>query len=143
MPRSSPISEAGLARRKGLGSIKNSSRKHPARGPKDKGKTFEREVVAQLLAAFPQLTDKDIVARSMGDPGQDILLSTRASELIPLAMELKRAEKFSLDAALRQANAHAAKSGLTPCVVFRKSRQPAYAVIPLSLLVGLLQKVSK
>ena len=97
------------------------------RGPKDKGKLFERDIVASILAAFPQLSPHDVLARSMGDPGQDIMLSEAARKVLPLALELKRVnrvENLDMEKAFSQAKANC-QAGQVPAVVYREDRHEA------------------
>jgi hypothetical protein len=108
------------------------------RGVKQKGREFENEIVAKLLAAFPSLSPHDLTARSMGDPGIDIILSAAAREVLPFAFELKRVEKLNMNRALEQAEANAAKEGLHACLISRQSRKPAYATVRLDVLIRLL-----
>src|SRR5574343_871240 len=109
------------------------------RGPKNKGKAFEREIVASILAAFPQLSPHDVLARSMGDPGVDIILSEAARKVLPLAIECKRVgrvEDLDLAGAMEQAEANCDKL-LSPVVVFRENHHQAYATLYLGNLVDL------
>lgn len=108
------------------------------RGPKDKGKAFEREIVATILEAFPQLSPNDVLARSMGDPGQDIILSETARVILPLAAELKRVESLNVGKAFEQAKANG-QEGQMPCVIHRKSRCEALVTLKWSDLLKLLK----
>lgn len=110
------------------------------RGPKDKGKAYEREIVASILAAFPQLSPNDVLARSMGDPGADVILSEAARQVLPLAIECKRvrrAESLNLPGALLQAQ-HNAQAGMVPVVVYREDRHQSIAALWLSDLIRVL-----
>ena len=110
------------------------------RGPKNKGKAFEREIVASILAAFPQLSPHDVLARSMGDPGVDVVLSKAAREVLPLAIECKRVgrvESLDLKGAMEQAEANCDSTLLAPVVVFRENHHQAYAALYLGNLVDL------
>jgi hypothetical protein len=109
------------------------------RGPKNKGKAFEREIVATILEAFPELSQNDVLARSMGDPGQDIIMSEAARAVLPLAMELKRVNKLeNLDVkkAFKQAMANC-QIGQTPAVIYREDRHESQAIVQLSTLLKL------
>ena len=109
------------------------------RGPKDKGKAYERELVASILAAFPQLSPNDVLARSMGDPGADVILSEAARQVLPLAIECKRvarAESLNLAEALVQAQNNA-PHGIVPVVVYREDRHQSIAAINLAYLDAL------
>jgi len=114
------------------------------RGPKEKGKAFEREIVASILAAFPQLSPHDVLARSMGDPGVDVVLSEAARKVLPLAIECKRVgrvEDLDLAGAMDQAEAYRSVNQ-TPCVVYRENHHQAYAALylgDLAFLAGFIE----
>ena len=110
------------------------------RGPKDKGRGFENEIVASILAAFTQLTANDVRARSMGDHGVDIMLSEAALKIIPLAIECKRVGRIgdlNLPAALLQAQ-HNIVPGTAPAVVYREDRHRPMAALWLEDLASVL-----
>lgn len=108
------------------------------RGPKAKGRSYENEVVAETLAALPHLSQADVTARAMGDLGIDLLLSQRAREVIPFAIECKRTERLNLYESIAQAEANAAKEHLAPAVIFRRNRSPSYVIMRLETLLDLL-----
>ena len=110
------------------------------RGSKDKGKAFEREIVASILEAFPQLSEHDILARSMGDPGLDIILSKAARVIMPLAIEAKRVnrlENLNIKKAMAQAKANCPPE-LVPVVVYREDRHEAMVSLQIIGLMRLL-----
>ncbi len=110
------------------------------RGPKKKGREFENEIRATILETFPSLSPNDILARSMGDPGIDIILSEQARQILPFAIETKRTERLELTKALEQAEANAAKEKLKLCLVFRRNRSSPYAILKWEDLLGLLKE---
>ena len=108
------------------------------RGPKDKGRDYENEVQAAILAKLGSLSPNDISVRAMGDPGVDLLLSDMARELFPLAAELKRTEHLELYKSLAQAEIHGKKEGLAPALIFRRNRSKSYVILQLDTLLDLL-----
>jgi len=58
---------------------------------KAKGRRFQQKVVADLLRTFAHLAPDDVVSTSMGAGGEDIRLSKRARDAIPLSFEIGRA----------------------------------------------------
>jgi hypothetical protein len=104
-------------------------------GPKAKGRTFEKEVVASILATYPELiSEHDVLFRSMGSIGADIILSEAARAVLPLAIECKRVgrlENLDLNGAMKQAKANC-PTELVPCVVYREDRHDTF----VSLTVG-------
>lgn len=107
------------------------------RGPKKKGREFENEIVASILETFPQLSPNDVLARSMGDPGQDVILSEAARKVLPLALELKRVnrvENLDMKKAFSQAKANC-QAGQIPAVVHREDRHEAMIALYLGDLI--------
>ncbi len=70
---------------------------------KQKGRLGQQEVVKILLKSFPELTEDDIRSTPMGSQGEDIMLSSRALELVPWDIEVKRGKAFNLVNACKQA----------------------------------------
>lgn len=105
---------------------------------KAKGRRFQQWICAEILKRFPQLGEDDVVSRGMGGAGEDVILSTAARELVPLSIEAKNQERFSIWEALRQAEANA-KEGHIPCVFFTRNRTPNYVALPAETLLDLLK----
>lgn len=80
----------------------------------------------------------DVRSTSMGAGGEDILMSPRAQESVPLSIEAKNTERLNLWGALEQAESNC-PSARAPCVVFTRNRAKVYATIPWELLLSLLQ----
>lgn len=68
---------------------------------KSKGRKLQQEV-AKRIASFLDLPEEDVVSRPMGSPGDDIMLSRKALDLLPLAIECKNTKSFPSLAALDQ-----------------------------------------
>lgn len=106
---------------------------------RDKGRAYENEVRDTLLATFPELTERDITARSMGDPGVDLILSEAAVKRLPFAFELKRTEELKIARTIRQAAANGEKEGLPYCIVFRRNREESHVMMRLSDFLEVLK----
>ena len=104
---------------------------------KAKGRRLQQEVAESILRAFPDLRPDDVRSTSMGAGGEDVQLSTQARALLPLSIEAKNQERVAVWAALEQASKNA-PVGSTPCLVIRKNRQVAHAVVPWEYLLSLL-----
>ena len=63
---------------------------------KAKGREFQKKIVQLLLDAFPDLEKDDITSRSMGSPGEDILLSPRARSRFGFSVECKHRAKIAV-----------------------------------------------
>ena len=109
------------------------------RGPKAKGRSYENEVRSVILATFPDLTERDITARSSGDPGVDLILSAAAVKRLPFAFELKRTEQLKIAKTIKQAAANGAKEGLPYCIVFRRSREESHVILRLADFLEVLK----
>lgn len=89
------------------------------------GRTFQQEVAKLILAEYPELTADDVVSRSMGAGGVDIMLSSAALKAFPYSVECKRHAKLNFAAAWKQCAANA-KLGTIPLLVFKKPRGVIY-----------------
>lgn len=104
---------------------------------KSKGRRFQQRVARTLLDAFPHLTEDDVRSTSMGAPGEDIQLSSRARDDVPLSLECKCVERLNVWQCLEQAEANT-KQGAHPCLVFSRNRAKTYAVLPWDVVVDML-----
>jgi len=105
---------------------------------KAKGRRLQDLVRNDILEAFPQLEEDDVGVAIMGESGEDIHLSPVARRLIPASIECKNQERFSIWAALKQAEANA--SGRPPLVVFKRNHSEVYAALRWQDLLILLQR---
>jgi len=95
---------------------------------KSKARLHQQAIAADIQTAF-NLPEEDVVSVPMGSPGLDILLSNRAREVFAYGVEAKRVEKLSIPSWVRQCTTNAEKEGLTPLLVYRRSREDAMAVM--------------
>jgi len=70
---------------------------------KAKGRNHQKEIVAKILAAFPELEPDDVVSRPMGSSGIDIMLSPKAQKIVQLSIEAKNSKVKPAMSALDQA----------------------------------------
>lgn len=108
---------------------------------KAKGRQHQKAVRAAVLRAFPELGPDDVVSRSMGARGEDLILSPAARRRLPLAIECKATRRAPGAAALAQARANAGAH--TPVVAWHPPRTaPDYVLVTMTLgdLMGLLRK---
>lgn len=109
---------------------------------KAKGRRFQQKVVADLLRTFAHLAPDDVVSTSMGAGGEDIRLSKRARDAIPLSFECKNQEKLSLWSALEQATRNT-PSQAQPCLVFSRNNSKTYACVPWEFFLELISAYDK
>lgn len=93
-----------------------------------------------ILDAFPHLSPDDCISTSMGAQGEDVRLSTAARAVVPLSIEAKCVEKLNIWGCIEQCESNTPEHA-TPCVVFSRNRSNAYAVIPWTELLALLQRL--
>jgi hypothetical protein len=61
-----------------------------ARSSKAKGRLGQQEIRDTILKTFPELEPDDVRSTAMGQSGEDIQLSPKARQLLPLSIEVKR-----------------------------------------------------
>jgi hypothetical protein len=96
---------------------------------KAKGRGFQDFVHAEILTAFPELTEHDVKKSIMGECGIDIKLSTHARKIFPYAVECKNMEKINIWATIKQCEENAIKEHLTPLIVFKRNRAEPHVVL--------------
>ena len=110
-----------------------------ARSAKNKGKRLQNKVRDLILEQFnKQLEPDDVRSITMGDSGEDILLSPAARRLFPFSVECKNQEKLNIWSALEQAEDNS--NNHIPLVVFKRNRSKTYAVLEFDSLLKLLNE---
>ena len=109
------------------------------RSAKNKGKRLQNKIRDLILEKFNNILEQDDVRSiTMGDSGEDILLSPVARRLFPFSVECKAQESLSIWSALQQAESNAGKH--TPLVIFKRNRSKTYAVLEFKELLKLLDE---
>jgi hypothetical protein len=108
------------------------------RSAKNKGKRLQNKVRDIILEKFDKLEPDDVRSITMGDSGEDILLSPAARRLFPFSVECKAQESLSIWSALQQAESNAGKH--IPLVIFKRNRSKTYAVLEFKELLKLLDE---
>ena len=108
------------------------------RSAKNKGKRLQNKVRDIILEKFDKLEPDDVRSITMGDSGEDILLSPAARRLFPFSVEGKNQEKLNIWEALDQAEGNSGKH--TPLVIFKRNRSKTYAVLEFKELLKLLDE---
>ena len=108
------------------------------RSAKNKGKRLQNKVRDIILEKFDKLEPDDVRSITMGDAGEDILLSPAARRLFPFSVECKAQESLSIWSALQQAESNAGKH--IPLLVFKRNRSKTYAVLEFKELLKLLDE---
>ena len=108
------------------------------RSAKNKGKRLQNNVRDLILEKFNQLEPDDVRSITMGDSGEDILLSPAATRLFPFAVECKNQEKLNIWSSLEQAETNSGKH--VPLLIFKRNRTKTYAVLEFDKLLELLNE---
>jgi hypothetical protein len=108
------------------------------RSAKNKGKRLQNDVRDLILETFQQLEPDDVRSTTMGDSGEDILLSPAARKLFPFATECKNQERLNIWESLEQAESNAGQH--IPLVVFKRNRSKTYISMEINDLMRLLSE---
>ena len=108
------------------------------RSAKNKGKRLQNKVRDLILEKFNQLEPDDVRSVTMGESGEDILLSPAARKLFPFSTECKNQEKLNIWSSLEQAETNSGKH--IPIVIFKRNRSKTYAVLEFDKLLKLLNE---
>ncbi len=108
------------------------------RSAKNKGKRLQNKIRDLILEKFNSLEPDDVRSITMGDSGEDILLSPAARRIFPFSVECKNQEKLNIWSALEQAEDNSGNH--TPLVVFKRNRTKTYAVLEFDKLLELLNE---
>ena len=109
------------------------------RSAKNKGKRLQNKIRDLILEKFNNILEQDDVRSiTMGDSGEDILLSPAARKLFPFSVECKNQEKLNIWSSLEQAEENSGKH--TPLVIFKRNRSKTYAVLEFDKLLELLNE---
>ena len=107
------------------------------RSAKNKGKRLQNKVRDLILEKFnSKLEPDDVRSITMGDSGEDILLSPAARKIFPFSVECKSQQRLSIWEALEQAEDNSGNH--IPLLVFKRNRSKTYAVLEFDELLKLL-----
>ena len=109
------------------------------RSAKNKGKRLQNKVRDLILEKFnSKLESDDVRSITMGESGEDILLSPAARRLFPFSVECKSQERLSIWEALTQAEENSGDH--IPLLIFKRNRSKTYAVLEFDELLKLLNE---
>ena len=108
------------------------------RSAKNKGKRLQNDVRDLILETFKQLEPDDVRSTTMGDSGEDILLSPAARKLFPFSVECKNQERLNIWESLEQAESNANQH--IPLLVFKRNRSKTYISMEINDLMRLLSE---
>ena len=108
------------------------------RSAKNKGKRLQNKIRDLILEKFDILEPDDVRSITMGDSGEDILLSPAARRVFPFSVECKNQEKLNIWSSIEQAESNSGNH--TPLVIFKRNRTKTYAVLEFDKLLELLNE---
>ena len=111
------------------------------RSAKNKGKRLQNDVRDLILETFTELEPDDVRSTTMGDSGEDVLLSPAARKLFPFSVECKNQEKLNIWSSLEQAEENAGNH--IPLLVFKRNRSKTYVAMNIDYLMELLSDKEK
>ena len=111
------------------------------RSAKNKGKRLQNDVRDLILETFKELEPDDVRSTTMGDSGEDILLSPAARKLFPFAVECKNQEKLNIWSSLEQAVQNGGEH--IPLLVFKRYRSKTYISMDINDLIKILNDRKK
>ena len=95
------------------------------RSAKNKGKRLQNKVRDLILEKFnKKLEEDDVRSITMGDSGEDILLSPAARKLFPFSVECKNQAKLNIWSSLEQAASNSGQH--TPLLIFKRNRTKTF-----------------
>ena len=108
-----------------------------SRSAKNKGKRLQNKVRDLILEKFNTLEDDDVRSTTMGDSGEDVLLSPAARKLFPFSIECKNQEKLNIWSSLEQAENNSGSH--TPLLIFKRNRTKTYAVLEFEKVIRIIR----
>ena len=110
-----------------------------ARSAKNKGKRLQYKIRDLILEKFDTLESDDVRSITMGDSGEDILLSPAARKLFPFSVECKNQERINLWASWEQANSN--KGIYAPLLVVKRNGQQPLVVLEADTFLEMVKEV--
>lgn len=105
---------------------------------KAKGASFQKDIRDAIIDVLGVEQD-DVLSRSMGANGEDIMLSPAARKLFPYSIECKRTERLNLYAAWEQAQANSGK--YEPLLFSKRNRKKAIVTMHSEHFFNLIQEI--
>ena len=108
------------------------------RSAKNKGKRLQNKVRDLILEKFNQLEPDDVRSVTMGDSGEDILLSPAAGKLFPFSVECKNQAILEIWSSREQAETNSGNH--IPIVIFKRNRSKTFVALEFEKLLELLNE---
>ena len=112
---------------------------------KAKGRNLQKAICKMIVDSFLELSDDDVVSRSMGSQGSDCVMSPLAQKLFPITVECKNTKIHPSSDALEQARYNLYKNTI-PVVAWkppRKGMEDSLAILKFSDLIELVKLLTR
>lgn len=117
--------------------LKKKKKRMLSRSCKAKGRVAANQVKALIHKTFPMLGEDDVIRTSGGQIGEDIVLSPKGRQILPVSIEVKNVEQLNIWKALKQCEDNAGAH--VPVLMFRRNKSKLYAAIEADKLLGMYQ----
>ncbi len=106
---------------------------------KNKGRLLQKWVVENILQRFKKLKPDDVRSASMGQTGEDVLLSPAARKYVPYQFECKSLASFSGYKIMEQADNHGEYPSV---VVVRANRKQPLVILHGHVFFDLIKELN-
>ena len=106
-----------------------------------KGGKFQRLIQSLIIKAFPDLNEFDVVSTPSGVNGEDIQLSPRAREQLPISAECKHYAKIAVYGWYKQCVANS--KGHEPVLFIKQNHSKPLAVVDAEYFMQLQKRASQ
>lgn len=106
------------------------------RSAKNKGKKLQNWL-RDILLKDTEIPKDDIRSTTMGNPGEDILLSSSAREKYPFQFECKSKRRYSVYSDYEQAASHGVH---TPVLIIKQNEAKPLAVVDAEWFINYIKK---
>lgn len=108
---------------------------------KAKGRNLQKWTRDAVFDIFPELQENDVLSRSMGANGEDVILSPRARKLLPIKIENKNKREIAVCGWYEQAKEH--DGDYEPVLIIKENYGQPLAVIDAIYFLKLLRRISE
>lgn len=104
---------------------------------KAKGRRLQVEI-RDALREITGLGEGDVDSTPMGVAGEDVKISPRGRELLPISVECKNSEKINVWAAFKQCKKNC--KGFAPLLFFSRNHHPTLCVVEKEWVIAQLKR---
>ena len=109
-----------------------------SRSRKNKGKRLQNLVKTEILSRFLEFTEDDIISAPAGVPGEDLIFSSELRKILPISIECKSRNKFSIYKYFEQAKSNCKENN--PVLIIKQDRSEPLAIIDFNFFMDLVER---